>query len=212
MRVVPGHLAFAFVLVGLAYSPFRPAVASDHIDRSEQFIASFAGQAFEKLSSDTPQAEKRDAIHGMLRDALAVGAIARFSLGRYWPRLSDDQRREYLRLFEDFIMRGSVDRMMRYSGQLLEIQEGSADLGRRGEAQLTVVKSRFYDPEPIRIDWVVASQNGSFKVVDVVIEGLSLAQTYRDDFSSVVRREGVDALLRKLRDNQDILAGTVQAN
>ncbi len=100
--------------------------------------------------------------------------------------------------------------MMRYSGQHLEIHESLAGPDRRNGEELTLVRSHFYDPEPIRVDWVVASQSGTFKIVDVVIEGLSLTQTYRDDFTSVVRRQGMGVLLGKLRDSQDVLAGSIQ--
>ena len=203
-------LLFFVVLVGLAHNPFRLAMAADHVDLSEQFVADLVGGAFEKLSSDLPEAEKRAVIRATLRDALAVESIARFSLGRHWPRVSVEQRQEYLRLFEDFLLRGSVDRMMRYSGQRLEIQESVAGPGRRNGEELAMVRSQFYDPDPIRIVWVVASQSGTFKIVDVVIDGLSLTQTYRDDFTSVVRRQGMGVLLGKLRDSQDILAGSIQ--
>lgn len=196
-------------MVGLDHSPFRVAMAADHVDLSEQFVADLAENAFGELSSDLPEAEKRAAMRAMLRDALAVESIARFSLGRHWPRVSVEQRQEYLRLFEDFLLRGSVDRMMRYSGQHLEIQKSFAGPDRQSGEELAMVRSHFYDPEPIRIDWVVASQSGAFKIVDVVIEGLSLTQTYRDDFTSVVRRQGIGTLLNELRDSRDVLAGSV---
>ncbi len=202
-------LLFLFVLVGLAHSPFRLTMAADHVDLSEQFVAELVGGAFEKLSSDLPEAEKRVVIRAMLGDALAVDSIARFSLGRHWPRVSAEQRQEYLRLFEDFLLRGSVDRLMRYSGQKFEIRESLSGKSRVKYDKLAMVRSHFYDPELIRIDWVVASQSGTFKIVDVVIEGLSLTQTYRDDFTSVVRRQGMDALLGKLRDSRDVLAGSL---
>ena len=205
-------LLFLIVLVGLAHNPFPLAMAADHVDLSEQFVADLVGGAFEKLSSDLPEAEKRAVIRATLRDALAVESIARFSLGPHWPRVSVEKRQEYLRLFEDFLLRGSVDRMMRYSGQRLEIQESVAGPDRRSGEQLAMVRSQFYDPDPIRIVWVVASQRGTFKIVDVVIEGFSLTQTYRDDFTSVVRRQGIGVLLGKLRDSQDVLAGSLLGN
>ena len=60
------------------------------------------------------------------------------------------------------------------------------------------------DPEtPVTIDWRVGSDGELYRVTDVVIEGVSMALTYRDEFASVVRKDGLGGLLTNLRDRAD---------
>ena len=100
----------------------QAAAADDHTEQASNFVAELAEGAFAQLSaSDVAEAEKRAAVAVLLNDALAVDGIARFALGRHWQRTSPQQQQEYLHVFRDFIIRGSVDRMMRYSGQTFEI-------------------------------------------------------------------------------------------
>ena len=170
------RILFLVVLVGLAQSPYRHAAADNHVDQSERFIAELASAAFGKLTSEISQAEKRAAIREELRDALAVKAIGKFSLGRYWAGLSVEQQQDYLRLFEDFVLRGSVDRMMRYTGQLLEIQDGSTGLGQRGDAELAIVSSHFYypiDSDRLRVI-EMAAYDGQLRVTALPQTGRSI--------------------------------------
>ncbi len=184
--------------------------APEHVDLAKGFVEQLAQAAFRDLSAaDLSEADKRASTQALLSEALAVDAIGRFALGRYWQQVTDAQRAEYLRLFRDFVLRGSTERMLRYSGQSFVVGQGIDRASPRKDESAALVRSFFYDPEPIRVDWLVVNRGKTFKVVDVIIEGLSLTQTYREDFTSVVRRQGMEALLADLRDRKDILPATV---
>ncbi len=63
----------------------------------------------------------------------------------------------------------------------------------------TEVRRRSSDP-PLQLDWLVRESNGIYKVIDVAAEGISMMTTKRSEFSSVILREGLDALIERLRE------------
>ena len=211
-----GNLGWALAItlvLGLALVGRAVNAAPDHVEEARAFVESLTDSAFGDLSaSDRPEAEKRAVAEALLSESLAVDAIGRFALGRHWRQATAEERQEYLRLFRHFVLRGSVERMLRYSGQAFEITESLPRTSPRESENFALVRSKFYDPEPIRIDWLVANRGETIKVVDVIIEGLSLSQTYREEFTSVVRRQGMAALLTQLRDKQNILGNAAESN
>ncbi len=190
------------LLLGLAM--VQPAVAAteDVAAGAEQFIETLADEAINALTeSNLSKDARRDGFRAMLNDGFAVRGIARFVMGRYWGQASDEQRDEYLNLFEQVIVSVWADRFTEYSGQRFQIVESAMAQSARSDEQATLVRTLFWtSPDsPVRIDWRVASNGDLYKITDVLVEGVSMAQTYRDEFASVIRRNGVDGLLIDLR-------------
>lgn len=184
----------------------QPAAAvpeAEVIAGAEQFIESLADEAINTLTTDNLTTDaRRDGFREMLNDGFAVNGIARFVMGRYWRQASDEQRDEYLALFEQVIVSVWADRFTEYSGQRFEIVESAMAQSARSDEQATLVRTLFWTaPDaPVRIDWRVASNGELYKITDVLIEGVSMAQTYRDEFASVMRRDGVSGLISDLRE------------
>lgn len=126
-------------------------------------------------------------------------AIAQFVLGRYWSAATAEQRNEYLRLFEDLIVVTYVDRFVRYSGERLEVTGAVQDRD-SGDVLVSSDITRTA-AQPISVGWRVRKYGHSFKIIDVYVEGVSMGQTQRSEFSSVIRNNGgsVTALLDEMR-------------
>jgi phospholipid transport system substrate-binding protein len=127
-----------------------------------------------------------------------VPYIARFVLGRYWNAATADQREEYERLFTRMILKIYADRFSLYAGETLKV------VGSRQDSSVdAIVSSQIVRPSgpPINVDWRVRDRNGEYKIIDVVVEGISMGVVQRDEFSSVIQRGGgnIDALLTVLR-------------
>ena len=125
----------------------------------------------------------------LLNQSFALKGIARFALGRYWRRADFDQRRRYLKLFEDYIVNSYAARFGNYAGEQFVVMGESID--DRGWA---VVATRIQRPggDPVEVFWHLRERLGAVRVVDVVIEGISMSLTQRSDFAASVRTVGGD--------------------
>lgn len=199
-------LAFALVFVATA-APVA-AAQGEYVARSESFIRTLAEQAIGTLSQKELNVEqRRQKFRSLLRDAFAVPGIARFVIGRYWRSADEKQREEYLVLFEDVIVNTWADRFSDYSGQKFEVRDAIDARGPQDSENAAIVRSVFYtDPStPVRVEWRVANAGDVYKIVDVVVEGVSMANTHRDEFATVIRNNGgnVEGLLAELRRRRD---------
>ena len=185
-----------------------PAHANQHLATSSEFIRTFANRAINTMTTEDQTMEmRRDEFRSLFREGFAINGIARFVLGRYWRRASEDDRTEYLALFEDVIVKTWADQFSSYSGEKFSVQT-AVDVPSAYEAEnVAIVRSLFFsNPQrPIRIDWRVASRDNIYKITDVMVEGISMANTHRDEFASVIRNNSgqINALLEILRKKRD---------
>ena len=165
---------------------------------AKNFIASMGDRGInflgnEGMSQDAKKAEFRN----LLNDSFDMNTIGRFSLGNYWKSATPAQQQEYLKLFNNMIVKVYSKRFSDYKGQKFEVRSA------RPENKDTVVTSFIIpsDGPQVQVDWRVRNKGGSYKVVDIIVEGVSMSQTQLADFASVLQRGGgkVDVLLQHLR-------------
>ena len=168
---------------------------------AEKFITKLADQGIAVLANeDASEAKQKKEFRRLLNNNFDMNTIARFSLGRYWRTASKAQRSEYLKLFKAMIIDVYSQRFSDYQGQVIEVK-GSR---KEGERDVLVHSLLTQEAGPdVKVDWRVRKRDGRYKVIDVIVEGVSMALTQRSDFSSVVQRGGGDmeALLAHLREN-----------
>jgi phospholipid transport system substrate-binding protein len=178
----------------------RPAAAESITEGAQALVQAFAGEGVLLLEDRSASlASRAERFRGLLDKYFATDAIARWVLGRYWGQLDAQQQREYRRLFEDLVVYGYVKRFGEYTGERLHIIRTLAD-----SATQATVFSQIDRPaggQPVRVDWRVGAREGVYKITDVVVENVSLSQTWRSDFSSVIQQGGGPAaLLQTLRE------------
>ncbi len=167
---------------------------------SRQFIQAMANQAIQSLTAqDIPRSERIARFRVLFNDKFAVQAIGKFVLGRHWRNASDDEKTEYLVLFEDLMVNSYVDRFGSYAGESLDIKNARLE-----NQTTTTVFSEIKRPgnaQPIHVDWRVGSNGEFYKILDVVVEGTSMSSTLRSDFGSIVRQKDgkVSGLIEELR-------------
>lgn len=178
----------------------RHSVVSDQVvSGAQNFVESMAQRGLDFLADEKlTKKQKKSAFSKLLSDSFAMKTLARFSLGRYWRVASPEERREYLNLFEKMIIDVYSSRFGDYQGQSFDVRKARSDNDR------DVVVSSFIVPQngsEIQVDWRVRYKNKKYRVVDVVVEGVSMAVTQRSDFSAVIQRGGgkVQVLLTHLR-------------
>ena len=171
-------------------------------DNPEQFIASLGDRALQILAGGSQNPSERDiAFRKVLDEGFDLALIGRYAMGRYWRRATQEQRSEYIKLFKDFIVVTYIARLGEYSGETLRV------VNSRRDDQDTIVTSEIVmEGRPsIRVDWRVrndASDGSETKIIDVIVEGISMLLTQRDEFASVIQRSGgnVEGLLVRLRE------------
>ena len=199
--------AIAGPLVALIIA-VSPAHADDHLATSADFIRSLADRAITTLTAEGQTTEsRREQFRSLFRDGFAINGIARFVLGRYWRGASEADRTEYMALFEDVVVNTWADRFSEYSGQEFTVQDAVNAPSAHQAERAAIVRSLFFsDPwTSIRIEWRVASRGDIYKITDVSVEGVSMATTQRDEFSTVIRSNGgqIKSLLDILRKKRD---------
>lgn len=158
----------------------------------------------DKTMADEQRAEK---FRHILRDSFDLMTIGRFVIGRSWNAATPDQQKEYMTLFEDLVVRTYGSRMSLYTGEGFEVVTA------RPESEKDyIVVSHITHPDgsqPTVIDWRLRQRNGKLGVIDVVVEGVSLSVTQRQEYAAVIQRSGgqINGLLDLMRQQiQDITA------
>jgi phospholipid transport system substrate-binding protein len=149
----------------------------------------------ERCSSSPPRPRKR-----IFNEGFDIPTISRFVLGGYWRTASEAQRQDFIALFEAYVIRAYALRFNDYAGEQLKVTAARAEDGDSSMVQSIVTRPG--GAPPIKVDWRVNKTDKGFKITDVVVEGVSMAVTQRQEFASVIQRNGgqIDALLKLLRE------------
>ncbi len=175
----------------------RPAAATPEGARA--FVTSLGDRAVATFADPSLSEEARLAkLRRIFVKGFDVRTISLFVLGRYRRTASKAQIEEYRWLFRDFIVTTYASRFGDYAGESLAVK-GTRTTG-DGDV---IVASQILRPgrDTIRVDWRVRETTNSYKIVDVVVEGVSMVITQRDEFASVIRSSGgrFEGLLAALR-------------
>jgi phospholipid transport system substrate-binding protein len=168
---------------------------------AKTFIDTLSGQALKSLTTKgVSRPERIERFRTLFKENFAVTTIGKWILGRYWPKATEEQQTEYLKLFEDLVVVSYVDRFAQYTGEGLKIIKTLANNDR-----MATVFSEITQPgntAAVRVDWRVGKNSDTYKIFDVVVEGTSMSQTMRSDFGSIIRQKGgqVSGLLEVLRE------------
>jgi phospholipid transport system substrate-binding protein len=175
------------LLLAAALAVPAPARAAVDPARAAEFIRSTGNRLVAIINSGAPLERRRAQVAEVLRGAVDIEGVGRFILGRWYNVATEAERREYLRLFEEIIIRN-------LSSRFGELQGVRFTLGRtqtRAEDDV-LVSTEVVQPgsPPFALDWLVGLVGGQPKVVDVIAEGASLRLTTRSEYSSVISRNG----------------------
>ncbi|MFN4309105.1 MAG: phospholipid-binding protein MlaC [Ferrovibrio sp.] len=184
------------LILGLATLPAPAAPAAMPAD---QFIRQVGTETLQALSDRSLTTEKREAlVRKLLTTHLDLEAVGRFCLGRFSRGLNDAQKQEYAKLFEDYLVKVYAQLLSQYNGETLEVRDNARAVGNE-----TIVESQINRPNgpPIRVEWKTHEKDGKPLLTDVVVEGVSMAFTQRQQFESVIQNNGgkVDALFAAMK-------------
>lgn len=183
----------ALVLTVLCGALPREAAAQD----ARAFVSTLGEQAIQVLGPSVPLPQRVARFRQLFHNDFDVAGIGQFVLGRYWRAATPQEQQEFLQLFQEYIVRAYATRLAEYGGEPFRVT------GARPNGVETVVSSEIIRPNGGRIvvDWFLIGLGGGYKITDVYVGGVSMKVTQRDEFASIIARNGgqVGALLAQLR-------------
>lgn len=164
------------------------------------YITNLGNQVLE-LFKDTRRAdrERERQFRQIADDAFDIPKIARFIVGRHWATASEVERQQFVNAFEEYMVRVYWSYFSQYHAESITVL-AHRDLG-ANDVRITTQIIRPAGQGPVRVDWTITAQGDTYKITDVSIEGVSQALTYREEFASIMSRNGggLPALTDELR-------------
>lgn len=132
----------------------------------------------------------------LLDNTIDTDAISRFVVGKYWRRADENQQTLFMNSYGPYLINTYTLRFSEYSGETFDVTSTRVENNGIIMVQSAVVRPR---AENVRVDFRLREQqDGSLKVYDVIIEGVSQLQTQRSEFNSIIDRKGIDYLIERL--------------
>ena len=173
-------LIFAFAQKGFGYS-----------NDPKQFIAEIVDEVKKILVDANTKEFKTTKLSAIALETVDIKGVAYYSIGNYRKKLNDEQLKEYLALFEKYFLKSFTSRLTDYSEPKIDVLSVEVL-----NSKYTIVKSQLLatDKRPeVNIEWRVYTKNPDKPLIrDLIIEGLSLARTQKEEFASVIESNGGD--------------------
>tara|TARA_B100001123_G_C15153985_1_gene964661 strand:+ start:260 stop:853 length:594 start_codon:yes stop_codon:yes gene_type:complete len=174
-----------FFIFGLTQKSF--SYSSD----PKQFIQEIVDEAKKVLVDSNTKEFKTQKLSELALKTVDIKGVAYYTIGKYRKKLNDEQMNEYLSLFEKYFLKSFTSRLTDYSDPKIEVL--SAEVL---NPKYTIVKSLLLatDKKPeVNIEWRVYTKNPDKPLIrDLIIEGLSLARTQKEEFASVIETNNGD--------------------
>ena len=167
---------------------------------ADVFVQSTVNRAADTLSGNLTKSERIEALKKIAKDTVDITGIGFYSLGSHRKNMSDEKKKEYSIVFEEYFMTSFSSRLAEYSNPIIEVNSKE-----KINKNYTIVSSTLVATEKrpaIKIEWRIYTKNPEKPLIrDLIIEGLSLARTQKEEFNSIIQSAdgNVDALISNLK-------------
>ena len=172
-----------------------------HSIEADVFIQSTVNRASQILSKNISKEEKINQLKSVAKETVDIKGVGFYSLGSARKNMNNNQRIQYSKLFEDYFLKSFSSRLAEYTNPEIEVNDKKVL-----NKNYTIVKSLLVGtserPE-VKIDWRVYTKNPENPLIrDLIIEGLSLARTQKEEFSSILNSNDgdINALFKTLEE------------
>ena len=163
------------------------------------FVQSTVNRASQTLSKDISKKEKMLELQELAKDTVDIKGIGFYTLGKYRKEITPDQKNQYSILFENYFLKSFSSRLAEYSNPKINVTSKE-----KKNENYTIVSSILVatnDRPEVKIDWRIYTKNPDKPLIrDLIIEGLSLARTQKEEFSSIIKSNdnSISALFQSL--------------
>ena len=149
------------------------------------YVIEITKNAIDTLTNQSIDQNKKEVLFGKLFDKnFDIPSISRFVLGKYWKQASLDQKKQFIKAFRNYIVKTYSSRFNEYSGEQLKL----VNFENESNPKIFLVHTGLerQDAPIIKVDWRIGKKKDRFVILDIIIEGISLAITQRSEFVSVI--------------------------
>ena len=185
---------FIFIL-----SIYLSSFLNAHSIEPDVFVQSTVNRASKILSQDITKEQKMQELKMIAEETVDIKGIGFYTLGTIRKNLSDTNKEKYSKLFKNYFLKSFSSRLAEYTNPEIDVQ-GKKVLNKNYTIVNSVLKGTKERPE-IKIDWRIYTKNSENPLIrDLIIEGLSLARTQKEEFSSILssNNDDINALFETL--------------
>ena len=176
-------------------------ISKVHSIEADVFIQSVVNRAAKTLGGNLSKEERIKKLKDIARETVDIDGISRYSLGSYRDEITDSQMKEYKTLFTEYFLKSFSSRLAEYSNPEIEVIS-KKKLNKNYTMVSSILVSTEQRPE-VKIDWRVSTKNpDNLLIMNLVIEGLSLARTQKEEFASIIQSNDgdINALFTTLKE------------
>lgn len=190
---------FAILFSALFLTAHSASAAIDG-NKAEAFIKNVTSQGIEQLvNADISQSERNARFTKLFNQDLDLDFIGKFVLGRYWRTASEAQRKEFIDVYRKLNIQTWSERFNEFKGKHFEFV--GTEKSQQDDQIFVVTQVPMQEGAPASVKWRVKENGGQMRIVDIIIENVSLALTARSEYTAFVQKapDGVDGLIKNLK-------------
>ena len=197
--------------VGILVILLLPLVAStapaQDIEKPEDVILSTVDNVIARITAEREMLDAQpDTVYDLINDLIIpvfdFNSMSRWILGKYWKQASEEQRVVFTTEFKNLLVRTYAKAVLGFSNERVEL----LDTQTNPKNNMVKVNTEIISDAGITpVNYYMHISDGSWKVVNVAFEGISLVETYRKSFASVIRNDGLESLIQQLVNKNESL-------
>jgi len=195
MRLKKKFIFLSYIIISLVIT-----ISNSYSIEPDVFVQSTVNRASQILVDNFSKEEKIEKLKNVAKETVDIRGIGFYAIGSYRKNMSDDQKKEYDDLFEKYFLQTFSSRLAEYSNP--EIEVNSKKKLNKNYTMVTSILVATEQRPKVNIDWRIYTKNpDDLKIRDLIIEGLSLARTQKEEFSSIIEGNAgdIDALISSLK-------------
>ena len=184
-------------IIALYISTLSPSFSLE----PDVFVQSIVNRASKILSENISKEEKIEQLKSIAKESVDIKGVGFYSLGAVRKTLNNDQKKIYSRLFESYFLKSFSSRLAEYTNPEIEVKSKEI-LNENYTIVNSILVGTSERPE-VKIDWRIYTKNPNNPLIrDLIIEGLSLARTQKEEFSSILNSNdgNINALFKTLEE------------
>ena len=174
------NLAFTAFLIIIFLS-----ISKVHSIEPDVFVQSTVNRASEVLSGEYTRQERISKLKNIAKDTVDINGIGSYTLGKHRKKLNSEQKKIYIDLFEKYFLKTIASRLAEYTNP--EVRVDASDILNKNYTMVHSILMATEQRPEIKIDWRVYTKDpNNLLIRDLIIEGLSLVRTQKEEFNSII--------------------------
>ena len=181
---------------------------AEEIKFVENLANTFINDIFESNKSEQ---EKVNTFKKVFLSNCDINFISKFVLGKAWKNASDEEKKSFTESFSNAVVLTWAGRFKEYNGQKIKVFGVRSANSGQSYVDSSVINPEHSADKPIALIWRISNKDGKMQIVDLIIEGVSMAMTYRNEYAAVLQAKGgkMESLIETLEDKNKILASSL---